>query len=535
MSQTLPRAIHLAIGLLAAALTTSSRAADHVVVIVCDGLRPDLVTQEDMPTLLAMRQAGVDFANHHPAYLSSTEVNGTALATGSNPRTSGLMANHEYRPDVDLLHEFETQTEYAIWRRDIVAKTAYLKTATIAEILREAGKRTVVTGAKPVALLWDRARRSPNDASINLYEGKTSPSAALDRITESAGPFPFLANPKKAPNAARDRWTTEALTQTLWKDDVPAFTLLWLSEPDFAQHGSGPGTPIGRAALRSCDQNIKIVRDALEQKGLLDKTDILVVSDHGFSTVSRQIDVVEELKGTKISLVREFDDPAAAKSPTHTMVVTNGGSVLFYVPGHDASTTQKLVRALQDSTFAGVIFTREQTPGTFPLAEARIDSADAPDIVLSMRWSDQRWRPSLPKGTLFCDEKYVPGQGHHASLSRYDMHNTLIAIGPDFRAGFRSELPSGNTDVTPTILHVLGMSDKAAAMDGRILGEALIDSLAPKTPADPPKPQTLQAENGAWRQYLKLTEYAGRRYLDEGNRLDDPAPNEAAPAAALQH
>ena len=40
-----------------------------------------------------------------------------------------------------------------------------------------------------------------------------------------------------------------------------------------------------------------------------------------------------------------------------------------------------------------------------------------------------------------------PGQGTHATLSRYDMHNTLVASGPDFKAGWRDALPSGNVDL----------------------------------------------------------------------------------------
>ena len=40
------------------------------------------------------------------------------------------------------------------------------------------------------------------------------------------------------------------------------------------------------------------------------------------------------------------------------MVVGNGGSVLFYVVGHDATVTRRLVEFLQQSDFAGVIFTK---------------------------------------------------------------------------------------------------------------------------------------------------------------------------------
>ena len=63
------------------------------------------------------------------------------------------------------------------------------------------------------------------------------------------------------------------------------------------------------------------------------------------------------------------------------MLVGNGGSVLFYVVGHDATVTRRLVEFLQQSDFAGVIFTKQGFPGTFHLDDAKIDNPHAPDVV----------------------------------------------------------------------------------------------------------------------------------------------------------
>jgi len=64
---------------------------------------------------------------------------------------------------------------------------------------------------------------------------------------------------------------------------------------------------------------------------------------------------------------------------------------------------------------------------------------------------------------------------------RFDLHNTLVAAGPDFRKGVVDPLPSGNTDIAPTVLWILGIQP-AAPMDGRVLTEALAIP-GPKTPA----------------------------------------------------
>src|SRR6478752_10041881 len=85
---------------------TSARAeshSEHVVVIVWDGLRPDFVRPQYTPALYEFASRGTFFSKNHSAYVTSTEVNGNALATGMQPDHSGVMANFQYRPDLNWL------------------------------------------------------------------------------------------------------------------------------------------------------------------------------------------------------------------------------------------------------------------------------------------------------------------------------------------------------------------------------------------------------------------------------------------------
>ena len=82
------------------AVSFAAATAEHVVRIVWDGMRPDFVSAQYTPQLYDLAQHGTFFKNHHPVYISSTEVNGTALATGMYPNKSGIMANSEYRPEI---------------------------------------------------------------------------------------------------------------------------------------------------------------------------------------------------------------------------------------------------------------------------------------------------------------------------------------------------------------------------------------------------------------------------------------------------
>src|ERR1051325_2654914 len=116
--------------------------AEHVVLVVWDGMRRDFITPEHTPNLYRLAQEGVFFKNHHPVYVSSTEVNGTALATGDYPIHSGIMANSDYRPLLGWLSPNATEGVEAIRRGDLISDGHYILVPTVAEILHGAGERT---------------------------------------------------------------------------------------------------------------------------------------------------------------------------------------------------------------------------------------------------------------------------------------------------------------------------------------------------------------------------------------------------------
>lgn len=489
----------------------------HIVVVVFDGLRPDSVTEQDMPNLYALAQSGTRFSRHHPVYPSSTEVNGTALATGGYPKHTGIMANNEYRPQIDALKSIAIEDEAAVRKGDRVSHGKYIQLPTVAEILRGAGMRTVVAGTKPVALLLDRAERDAKigEQSETLVEGKSLPAGLLTR--EGVVPFPPKVDNRKTPNRAQDEWTTRVLTNQLWGEGLPEYSVLWLSDPDYTQHGFGPNALTARQALHNSDEDLGRVLEALDRLGVRNQTDVLVVSDHGFSTISKNYDLAKVLRRAGFDAESKF---TAAPQPGQIVVVGNSGSSCLYVIGHDKAVSRRLVEFLQKSDFAGAIFSRDEFEGTFPLSQVSVDTAGAPDVMFSACWSSEPNHDGMP-GTLVSEGKRGPGQGNHSSLSRYDMHNTLVAAGPHFKQHFVDELPSGNADVAPTILHLLGFPTDQ--LDGRVLGEALVGG---QTPAEPVETQTLRAAHNVgtthWQQYLTISRIGNYVYFDEGNRGNGP-------------
>src|SRR5437764_982077 len=102
------------------------------------------------------------------------------------------------------------------------------------------------------------------------------------------------------------------------------FSLLWLSEPDDTEHKTAPGAPQALAAIKSSDENLARMLSALEERNERSTTDVFVVSDHGFSTIAREIELPKILKNAGFDAVTAF---SGEPKPGQVMIVGNGGAV----------------------------------------------------------------------------------------------------------------------------------------------------------------------------------------------------------------
>ncbi|HEY2615516.1 MAG TPA: alkaline phosphatase family protein [Chthoniobacterales bacterium] len=522
-SFSLPRLIALLLSVLPSTLL-GEPPTRHVVVVVWDGMRPDFVSEGATPALWKLAHEGVFFRRHHSVYPTATNVNGAVIATGVYPGRSGLLANREYRRRVNPRGPFENAAPAAIEAGDETSSGKYLAAPTVAEIMRSAGLHAAIAGTKSVALLHDRHAEwsiALSEKGFAIFAAEPMPRRLRDEMQQSLGPF------RTAPadtSADRDAYTTRALTDFLWRDELPAFSLLWLSEPDLTQHETSPGSEASVAAIESSDRNLAAVLDALGKKKMRETTDVFVVSDHGFSTIERAIDFPAALRAAGFDAVNVFQaEPKAGQ----IMVVGNAGSILFYIIGHDREIAARLVAWLQHSDFAGVIFSREKLEGAFPLETAQLNNPETADVVVALRWNKTANRFGA-SGKIAADSARPPGDGSHASLSEFDVHNTLIAAGPDFRHGATDDLPTGNIDLAPTILRILHV-EPPQKLDGRILSEAMTG----KPPDARVSSETIEATrefpDGQWRQHLRLSRVGESTYLDEGNGVFSPKQNPPEP------
>ena len=241
----------------------------------------------------------------------------------------------------------------------------------------------------------------------------------------------------------------------------PSVTVMWLSDLDSTAHDKGMGDPATVDVLRHVDSEIKRIEDGLRAAEVFDDYNIWVTSDHGFSTHTGAVALDTILK------------PFAGALPDGSpRIVANGGAI--YVRDGDQATLSAIVAGLQRTAGVGAIFTRANArqllegavPGTLSFDVVRWDHDRSAQILFSPDWTDGENAHGL-RGMVSSG-----GVAGHGSASPWDVHNTLIAAGPDLKQGTTIDAPSANVDFAPTFLTLLRLP-VPATMQGRPLAEAL--------------------------------------------------------------
>ncbi len=441
--------------------TSLCAAESHNLVIVMDGLRPDYVTPELMPNLEAWSKTGVICLNHHSVFPTVTRVNSSSFSTGAYPGKHGLLANTVFYPSISANKGIDTGKRENLVQIDQETGGHLLTVPTLAEYLSEKGKRflAVSCGSSGSATLLN-----PKGAGDGIIHFEFSlPESRLAAVIESIGKPPEGG----LPNLALNHWAVDACLKFGFEREAPEVVFLWFSDPDHTAHKAGIGFALTNQALRALDEEFARILSTLEDRQLLSETNILVVSDHGFSTHTGKKDLQTWLIDNGLKRDPDSDD-----------VVVAGGAV--YVKGHEPEKIRKIVELLQRTDWMGAIFTRAKSPGspegevagTLSYDLVKWDHERAADILVSANWWDEKNDKGFPGKTG------QTGAAGHGTSSPYDIHNTLIAGGPAFKKQMRNSNSTGNVDIAPTLCALLGI-EPAPSMQGRVLREMLADGPTP--------------------------------------------------------
>jgi arylsulfatase A-like enzyme len=507
------------------------------IVIVIDGLRPDAVTPEETPNLWRLRRDGVNFTASHSVFPTVTRVNATAIGTGALPARNGVTGNSQYVRAVDPAHAFANDDHASLMRLDRVTSGGMVLAKTLGEILHERGRTlaAVSSGSTGSALLTNA--RAPQGAGV-LINGYWEPGvrvafpdAVNDEIARRFPPAPVRAGNAEAQDGSV-AWTQTVLRDYVLPELKPDVIINWLTEPDHIAHATGPGSPQTRASIRNDDAEIGLLLKRLDELGRRDQTNIIVVSDHGFSRSTFGVNVTAELIAAGLKAGPDSDDVVLASS---------GQTQLIHIKDRDRARIHAITAFLQGRDWTGVLFTagvasaggavpvEGSEPGTFSTRLAHLDHPErGPDIVLTFPWRSEKNAYGVPGADFTAARATGPltGEaGNHGSMSPWTVHNTFIAWGIDFKHGAVVRTPVSNVDITPTLVALMGLDGDADGkpalppFDGRAVTEAFADGPDAEQVAMTTVTYFTATPDGAFQAAIQVSEAGGRRYLDKSWRV----------------
>jgi hypothetical protein len=581
----------------------------NLILFVPDGLRGRIVTPQTAPAMAEVRDKGVNFRNSHSLFPTFTTANASAMATGHYFGDTGDFSNTIY---TGYPVEVVGGTVVPFLENDAVLGSVdehfggdYLNEETVLKLAREKSYSTAAMGKLGPALIFDHTDRADRaglhsiviDDSTGGRTGVPLSDEMKEALTKAGLPLatPGRGDNAKAgdaktpgtvvPNTVQQAYFADVATKVvlpMFKARNKPFVLVfWSRDPDGSQHNTGdslntvtPGIngPTSLAGIKNADNNLAQLRKALDDLGLSASTNVIISSDHGFSTISKEsktspsakiaygdtprdflpmgflaIDLAKSLglplfdPNDKNARVAENAHPRAGNgllgndpAKPDLVVATNGGSDLIYLPNKDRKLAGRTVKALLEQDYVSGIFVEDDLgrfPGALPLSLLNLRGnavTPHPAIVVNFRsyttGCDERTNCSV----AVADTGLRQGQGMHGSFSRGDTMNFMAAIGPDFKAGYVDALPVSNADVGATAAQLLGLKPKHKGnLIGRAMTEAMPNGATPLAFSGTVKSQPsanglrtmLNFQRVLMQRYFDAAGFPGRTLgLDEGGK-----------------
>jgi predicted AlkP superfamily pyrophosphatase or phosphodiesterase len=412
------------------------RMADHVIVVMVDGCRPDILRRADAPVLDGLAAAGTTYLRARTIYPSQTRVAFVSLPTGAYPGSHGIVGGGEVK-DKDW-QSLDMGNDDPIAAQALVARPTFFEAATAA------GLTSVYAAMKGYELVGARGATWTINGkkTLNQVAYKTRYDTTADGSADLAAGY-------------KQALSRELLTQTLaiLREKRPSLVVLNLGSADYAGHSFGPETTRYREALEFIDGLMGELLKALDEMGIRGRTAIIVSADHGFSDVDpgRVVAPATEAGGHQLSAL-------ASRGIEHYLSNTGGASMGVYV--RDKARIAEAVATLRKEPWCEAVYCED--------AKAACDRS-----LTSLRAYFPGRSPDL---MVDLDDdaalNYVQA-GQHGSLRHEDMAIPLILSGAGVAPG-KLGGEARLVDVAPTVLRLLGLPAEGLRPDGRVLDEALV-------------------------------------------------------------
>jgi predicted AlkP superfamily pyrophosphatase or phosphodiesterase len=384
-------------------------AAPIVILISFDGWRWDYMARTHVPNLQELALRGVRAEALIPVFPTKTFPNHYTIVTGLYPENHGIVSNVIDDPGFPR-------------RFTMSAPTA---------------KESRWWGGEPV---WVTAIRQQLRAAAMFWPGSEVPISGVR-------PTYWRPFDDGVSNAAR----VAQVLQWLALPDAkrPSFSTLYFSDVDDAGHRHGPDSPRVLEAARRLDGMLGRLVSGLRKLRLLDRTTLVIVSDHGMSQVAKN----------RVIYVDDYLDPS-------TVDVIEWTPYLGLRPR--SATIEHIYRALKDKDPALAVYKREDTPSHL---HYRRSNRIPPVVALA----DDGWTITTRRRHRLASATGLQDRGAHGyDPGHQSMQGLFVAAGPGVRQG-EVIPPFENVHIYNFLCELLGLTpatnDGDAGVTQRFLSE----------------------------------------------------------------
>ena len=414
-------------------LAVAAQEPTHLVMVSVDGLMPSAYTDDSVsrsPTLRALKAQGAYAEGVIGVLPSVTYASHTTLITGVPPRVHGIFGNTVFDP------EGRSNNAWYWYSPSI-------RVPTLVDAARSRGMTTasifwpVSVGMRADYLVPEFWRSGSNHSSdVSLIRALSTPGLfeGVEAAVKHQAGWPLT-----------DRDLTDFAVYVL-TTHKPRVLLLHLGSLDAAEHAAGPGSARALETLQRIDGYLGEMRSAIAQAGLTERTNFVIVSDHGFVPIERQLQPNAVFKKEGLLTVTGTGMVTEWRAWFHA----EGGAGFVYLKNPDDRALIERVRNLLDALKAdptnGIasIWSRED------LARFGADPNAAFGIGML---------PGFYSGAAH-DAVSVPTRsrgGHGFDPNLPQLHASFIIAGP--HAGPGVNLGTVRmTRIAPTLARLLGVS-----------------------------------------------------------------------------
>jgi len=426
-----------------------SPARDRMVVVVSlDGLPASALEdpQLPVPTLRRLAKEGAFAPRMTGYYPTVTWPAHTSMITGVPPARHGVLFN-----GILVRTGPNTPPKVEPWR----PQPEMVKAPTVYELAHRAGLTTAEVD-------WVAIYQSP--FLTWAFPEIPNPGGKIEEELVAAGVLSRqnVADFRRGNITWRDHIWMEATAHILCKHR-PNLMLFHTLNLDTTNHRYGPGSLASINAIEFADKQVAQLVDAVRSAGLLDRVTFLVLSDHGFRVVKKQINANVLLKANGLIT------GSGASVRCDAWAIPEGGSAMVYVtdPRKRAELLPRLKSMLSGIEGVAKVCESADFPALGLPVPAKYDQmAD----LLAVAQPGYAFSGGLD-GAVVAGVAPGTSPGSHGYLAADpEMDTFLIAWGKGVKRGARLQ-GVRNVDVAPTIARILRID--MPGLTGRALAAAL--------------------------------------------------------------